>query len=257
MTGAGAVLTLVLVEWTGGLLLAAGWTESWNVVTRGHFRIIAWTAIALGIGAFFSFRATGAASGTIAIVALIAFAVLFLAAQYVRSDQVGHVIGVAGGIVGAVALAILGSLSDVWDPWLISVGLIVGMLLVGGVGNGMLLGHWYLNQPGLKPFALERLTNLTLVAVVLSTVFGLVCYGPLTSARTEGAVLGLPGFGESFSFAFYVAWLVILAFTGGVVWAARRCVKIRSIQSATGLFYVALLTAGVAEFLVRYLMVNA
>ncbi|MEA2477501.1 MAG: hypothetical protein QOC87_1700, partial [Actinomycetota bacterium] len=42
-----------------------------------------------------------------------------------------------------------------------------------------------------------------------------------------------------------------------VVWAARRCVNIKSIQSATGLYYVAILTAGVAEFLVRYLMLNA
>jgi hypothetical protein len=41
------------------------------------------------------------------------------------------------------------------------------------------------------------------------------------------------------------------------VWMARRCVKIRSIQSATGLYYVAILTAGVSEFLVRYLMINA
>jgi hypothetical protein len=46
-------------------------------------------------------------------------------------------------------------------------------------------------------------------------------------------------------------------FTGVVSWMARRCVRIRSIQSATGLFYVAILTAGVSEFLVRYLMVNA
>jgi hypothetical protein len=42
-----------------------------------------------------------------------------------------------------------------------------------------------------------------------------------------------------------------------VVALARRCVAIRSIQSATGLMYVALLTAGVAELLVRYLMLNA
>jgi hypothetical protein len=38
---------------------------------------------------------------------------------------------------------------------------------------------------------------------------------------------------------------------------ARRCIQIRSIQSATGLYYVAILTAGVAEFVLRYLMVNA
>jgi hypothetical protein len=79
----------------------------------------------------------------------------------------------------------------------------------------------------------------------------------LANASTEGAVLGLPGFGESFSLAFYLVWIALLGLTGAVVWAARRCVSLRSIQSATGLLYVAVLSAGVSEFLVRYLMVNA
>jgi hypothetical protein len=84
-----------------------------------------------------------------------------------------------------------------------------------------------------------------------------VSAGKLASASTEGAVLGLPGFGESFSLVFFLAWLAVAGLTATVVWMARRCVRIKSIQSATGLFYVALLTAGVSEFLVRYLMVNA
>ena len=251
------MLALVLVEWAGGLLGAAGWTQSWAVVTRGHFRIIAWTAILFAGGALLSLRSVGSAGATAAVIVLIAFAVLFLAAQYVRSEQVGYFVGVTAAGAGAVALAIMASLLPGWSAWLAGAGLIAGMLLVGGVTNGMLLGHWYLNQPGLKPWALERLTNLALVAVALSAVTGLVAYSTLTSARTEGAVLGVPGFGESFSVVFYLAWLAVLGFTGAVVWMARRCVKIRSIQSATGLFYVALLTAGVSEFLVRYLMVNA
>ena len=257
MTGGGAVLALVLVEWAGGLLGAAGWTESWSVVTRGHFRIIGWTAIAFAIGALFSVRDVGSSAVTGAVIALIVLSVLFLAAQYVRSDQVGHVVGVLGGLVGAVTLAMMAALVPGWPAWLATIGLISGMLLVGGVTNGMLLGHWYLNQPGLKPWALARLTDLALVAVGLTGVAGLAAYDLLANARTEGAVLGVAGFGDSFSLVFYVAWLAVLGFTGAVVWMARRCVKIRSIQSATGLFYVALLTAGVSEFLVRYLMVNA
>jgi hypothetical protein len=128
---------------------------------------------------------------------------------------------------------------------------------LGAVTNGMMLGHWYLNQPGLKPWALARLTQLSVGGVSASGLLGLVAVGRLTSASTEGAVLGLSGFGDEFGVAFYAIWLLLLGFTGVVVWAARRCVKIRSIQSATGLYYVAILTAGVSEFLVRYLMVNA
>jgi hypothetical protein len=90
-----------------------------------------------------------------------------------------------------------------------------------------------------------------------SAVTGVAAVGLLSSAETEGAVLGLPGFGESFGVVFFAVWIVLVGFTGAVVWMARRCIAIKSIQSATGLYYVALLTAGVAEFVVRYLMVNA
>lgn len=144
-----------------------------------------------------------------------------------------------------------------WAAWSAALGLIAGLVLLGGVTNGMLLGHWYLNQPGLKPWALGRLTDATLAGIGVAMILGLVFAGKLATASTEGAVLGLPGFGESFSMVFFLAWLAIAGLTGAVVWMARRCVKIKSIQSATGLFYVALLTAGVSEFLVRYLMVNA
>jgi high-affinity Fe2+/Pb2+ permease len=120
-----------------------------------------------------------------------------------------------------------------------------------------LLGHWYLNQPGLKPWALARLTQLALIAAGATALLGAISVSKLATASTEGSVLGLPGFGDSFGAVFYGAWVLILVFTIGVVVMARRCVKIRSIQSATGLYYVALLTAGVSEFLVRYLMVNA
>lgn len=273
MSGAEAVLALVLVEWTGGLLGAAGWSQSWSVVRRGHFKIIAWTAIAFAMGAFLAFRASvpdvSAVPGTristgpnsdfvaVALVVLMGVAVFYLAAQYVRTEMVGAIVGITGAVVAGVALVGAANLLPSWTMWLAALGLIAGLVLLGGVTNGMLLGHWYLNQPGLKPWALGRLTDATLIGILAAVGLGLVSAGKLATASTEGSVMGLPGFGESFSMVFFVAWLAMAALTGAVVWAARRCVKIKSIQSATGLFYVALLTAGVSEFLVRYLMVNA
>jgi len=121
----------------------------------------------------------------------------------------------------------------------------------------MLLGHWYLNQPGLQPSALARLTTLALVATALAAALGAAGGRLLAGASTEGAVLGLPGFGSSFGAIFFAVWAALVVFTGAVVWAARRCIAIRSIQSATGLYYVAVLSAGASEFLVLYLMLNA
>ena len=261
MTGAGAVVALVLLEWTIGSLAAAAWTQSWKVVSRGHFRVLAWCSLVIAILALVANRAAiegiDAGAQPSLVVALVIGAALYLVVQYSRTDVPGTVVGASAAAVGVVALALAGGVIEGWPAALAALELIAGAALLGAVTNGMLLGHWYLNQPGLKPWALARLTQLAVIAIVASGVLGLAAVAKLANASTEGAVLGIPGFGESFGVAFFVIWVALLGFTGAVVWGARRCIKIRSIQSATGLYYVALLTAGVSEFLVRYLMVNA
>lgn len=255
------MLALVLVEWAAGWAAIAAWSQSWEVVRRGHFRITAWAVMVVGVLAFFANGAaieglSQAGAQPALVLALAVLTVVYALAQYVRGDIVGVITGALAGAAGTVALALSARYIEGWGQVLAAAGLISGALLLGAVTNGMMLGHWYLNQPGLKTWALGRLTDLCLIGVALSGLAGLVAYGELTGATTEGAVLGIPGFGESFSFIFFFVWLSMLGLTGAVAWGARRCVQIRSIQSATGLLYVAILSAGVAEFMVRYLMVN-
>ena len=52
------------------------------------------------------------------------------------------------------------------------------------VENGMMLGHWYLNQPGLKTWALGRITDLALYAVIASGVIQVISLLP--SLRAAG-----------------------------------------------------------------------
>lgn len=258
MSGAGAVAGLVLLEWSVGWVAAAAWTQSWQVIRRGHFRIIAWGVVlssALALVVLWSDTA-----GDATRVLLIAFLVcsgLYALAQYVRTDLPGVILGVLGTASGIGALVVAAADIDGWPLALAALGLVAGAALLGAVTNGMLLGHWYLNQPGLKPWALARLTLGTLVSIAAVAVAGAVGATRLMDAPTEGAILGLPGFGRSFGGVFFAAWVLLIFFTAAIVWMARRCVSIRSIQSATGLFYVAVLTAGVSEFVVRYLMVQA
>lgn len=237
---------------------AAAWTQSWKVVRRGHFRITAWIVVALAAGTVLAVSASDAGGGVGVLAGvMLGASIVYLLAQYSRGDLPGVVLGGIATAVGVAALGAAGEQIREWPSLIAALGLVAGALFLGAVTNGMMLGHWYLNQPGLKPWALGRLTTLATVGVFASATLGLVTAPLLVDASTEGAVLGLPGFGDDFGPAFYAIWLVLLVFTGWVVWAARRCVKIRSIQSATGLYYVALLTAGVSEFLIRYLMVNA
>ena len=262
MTGAGAVVALVMIEWATGWLAVSAWSQSWGVIRRGHFRITAWAILITAVLAYLSNR-SGVAEADDAglqqalVIALVAGSVLYLLVQYSRTDLPGVVVGYVAALVGAGAMVASADLLPAWNVWVASVHLIAGAALLGSVTSGMMLGHWYLNQPGLKPWALARITTLALASTVAVGIVGLASISRLTSAETEGAVLGIPGFGDSFGTPFFIIWLVLVAFTGVIVVAARRCVNIKSIQSATGLYYVALLTAGVAEFLVRYLLVNS
>ena len=262
MTGAGAVLTLVLLTWSVGSVAAAAWTQSWGVVTRGHFRIAAWLVCALAaLVVAASWPTISELEGSGGIRALVIVftlaAIAHLIVQYGQTDGIASFAGYVTAAIGALALIAFGAALESWPLWSSAVGLLSGALLWGATTNGMLLGHWYLNQPGLKPWALGRLTTLGLVAAVAVAVWGAASASRLLGAPTEGAALGLPGFGANLGPTFFWSWAALVVLTAGVVYMARRCVQIRSIQSATGLYYVALLTAGVAEFLGRYLMVNA
>lgn len=275
MTGAEAVLAFVLLQWTTGWAGAAAWTQSWRVVRRGHLRITGWVVLALALITVPVFRAavpvfavpvgapdqaTPFRPGEIQNVLVTAVAVaagLFAAAQYLKSERAGVAAGALVAVLGGAALVTSADLIAGWPVALAALSLLGGALFLGAVANGMMLGHWYLNQPGLEPGALRRLTHLALVGIGSSGLLGLAAVRLLAGATTDGAVLGLTGFGAGFGVAFYLVWVALLAFSGGVVWMARRCVNIRSIQSATGLYYVALLTSGTSEFVLRYLMVNS
>ena len=260
MTGAGAVVGIVLLCWAVGLVAGATWTQSWSVVRRGHFRIVAWVGLSVvALAAYSYLHAISPAEGRserLAIVIVTGALVAYLAVQYLFSEAVGVVVGIGVSTLGVVAIVLVAVEITGWPAWLAVPALLAGAGLLGAVTNGMLLGHWYLNQPGLKPWALARLTRAGLIVTVISAGVGLLAATRLAGATTEGAALGLPGFGADLGPAFYLIWLALVGFTGAVVYAALRCIQIRSIQSATGLYYVAILTAGVSEFLVRYLMVN-
>lgn len=253
---------LVLLEWTVGWVAVAAWSQSWDVITRGHFRITAWGALLLGATAGYATLVapqglTGASTTKGLLVAGAVLLVGFLAVQYSNTHLPGVVLGSLVALFGFYLLFDIAAYIDGWQRLVAWSHLVVGALFLGGVTNGMMLGHWYLNQPGLKPGALARLTMLSLVACGASLALGLATVSVLSKASTEGAAMGIQGFGRDFGIFFYGIWVAFVGLTGAVVWMARRCIQIKSIQSATGLYYVAILTAGVSEFVLRYLMVNA
>jgi hypothetical protein len=108
-----------------------------------------------------------------------------------------------------------------WLKWAAAGGALLSGLVSGLAVHAMLLGHWYLNAPGMRVDALRRMIDLALAAWGLELAW-------------SGAALatgGWPG--------------------GGVM--ARKTLDIPNTQSATGILYVACLAAILGELTAQLL----
>ena len=146
------------------------------------------------------------------------------------------------GLVGLVAAGI-----DAGSPaWLSVLRLVVGAAFLGSVTDAMLLGHWYLVQPGLARGPLLELVRWTgwlwpfEVAVLLIPV-GMVSVLNGTIDDDYGGILGW-------------MWLTCAVTTIGLVLVTRAALKERqyaAVMAATGLLYLAILTAFGTDLVAR------
>ncbi|MBX3284946.1 MAG: hypothetical protein KF703_06350 [Actinobacteria bacterium] len=149
------------------------------------------------------------------------------------------------GLVGLVAAGI-----DAGSPaWLSVLRLLVGAAFLGAVTDAMLLGHWYLVQPGLARGPLLELVRWTgwiwplEVAVFLIPV-GMVSVLNGTIDDDYGGILGW-------------MWVTCAVTTIGLVLVTRAALKERqysAVMAATGLLYLAILTAFGTDLVARALL---
>jgi hypothetical protein len=159
--------------------------------------------------------------------------------------------GVAGLGLDAVApgrdgsaLALAALLANTW----------LSSALLGLTGTGMLLGHWYLNEPGLPTRHLWRMAHWLLIAVLAQGLF------PAAHALTA-VVVGEPARAQQVlrlipdhPILFGGRILVGIVATLVVALVIRNTLRIPNVQSATGFFYIAILTVLLGEVLGRALL---
>jgi hypothetical protein len=116
---------------------------------------------------------------------------------------------------------------------------VTGGLVLGTTMAAMLLGHWYLNAPGMPLAPLVRLIGLLAAAVVLR---GGVC---ALGLEAEVAAHGWPRMTDLSFLA--LRWIGGLAGTAVLAVMAWRTLKIPNTQSATGILYVAVITTFLGE----------
>ena len=126
--------------------------------------------------------------------------------------------------------------------------------LLGLTFTGMLLGHWYLNEPGLPTRHVWRMAHWFLVAVLAQGLFP-ASYALLAVAVGDPAQAGqilrvIPDHPILFGGRVLVGTLATLV----VALVIRNTLKIPNVQSATGFFYIAILTVLLGEVLGRALL---
>ena len=146
------------------------------------------------------------------------------------------------GVPGLVAAGI-----DAGDPALLSVvRVLVGAAFLGSVSDGMLLGHWYLVQPGLARRPLIEMVRWTgiiwpfeVAALLWPTGMVSVLDGSIDDGY--GGMLGW-------------FWVACAVTTIGLVVVTRAALRERyysAVMAATGLLYLAILTAFGTDLVAR------
>jgi len=138
------------------------------------------------------------------------------------------------GTMGLVAAA----LDAGGNPAVSLARMLVGAAFLGAVSDAMLLGHWYLVQPGLDRGPLRQLVVATAALWPAELVVFLLPTGMLAvlSGAIDDGYGGLLGW-------FWATSVVTTIGLLGVTWAALRERQYSAVMAATGLLYLAILTA--------------
>ena len=140
-------------------------------------------------------------------------------------------------LLGLVALVAAGI--DAGDPVLLALArTLVGALFLGAVSDAMLLGHWYLVQPGLARAPIIELVRWTSILWPFELLVLLWPTGMLSvlSGTIDDGYGGMLGW-------YWVASTVATILLVGATRAALRERQYSAVMAATGLLYLAILTA--------------
>ena len=148
------------------------------------------------------------------------------------------------GFVGVVAAA-LGASGDV-QPILHLARVVVGAAFLGVVSNSMLLGHWYLVQPGLRREPLRE--HVRHLGAIWPVEVGLLLLPTGMIAVLTGSIDD--GYGGLLGW-FWVACAVTTVALAAVAMAALRERQYAAVMAATGLLYLAILTGFGTDLVAR------
>ncbi len=146
------------------------------------------------------------------------------------------------GVVGLIAAGLAAGGNDA----LAVARTLAGAAFLGAVTDAMLLGHWYLVQPGLRRRLLDELVSW--VIWVWPVEVGLLLVPPGMVSVLNGSIDD--GWGGTLGWF----WVACAVTTLGLALVTRAALKERqysAVMAATGLLYLAILTAFGTDLVAR------
>ena len=253
MTGAAGYMALVLAEAVGGSLAFLWCLPLWNEVKRGFFTLTTGILLGLALGAWLSTRAArmpgddaGRWSATFALVTAAAVALSFVL-MLAKRHRPARVVGFASvAVAGATLVAMAGTGRQSFALSLFQ--LLAGAAFLGSITDGLLLGHWYLTDRGLPRAPIDRMTTAMLVAVVVEAVAIVTSgFGGVETSTSLNPLLTAGALAPWIALGMVGTTLLIAVLTR----AALRGERASAVQSATGFYYLAVVTAFTAEVAVK------
>jgi hypothetical protein len=231
-----------LLQWaTGGIaflwftLRSQEISIGYSKLLRGVFGSLAIFAVAAG---FYFDKVLIREIASIAVV-LIAFATI------AKKSSKFDLVAVAIGAIGLVASVVTSNDANLVDL----LRVLVGAAFLGAVTDLMLLGHWYLVQPGMTRKLLNELTNMLLIIWPLEIFVMILPTGMISvlNGTIDDGWNGVLGY----------FWVGCASLTGILAWLTRAALKERSysaVMAATGLSYLAILTAFGTDLVARAIL---
>jgi len=239
----------VMLQWAAGGMLFFVYTFRTGEISVGYGKLLrgVYAALALiGVGLGVAF---GAVLGR--EIAAVVLAVLALAA-FARRDTTFDVLAALAGFVGVVIATFAVEHGDgLGNDALWLARLVVGAVFLGAVSDAMLLGHWYLVQPGMPRKLLNQITNVLLVVWPIEVLVMVLPTGMISvlNGTIDDGWNGVLGW----------FWLACASLTGVLAWFTRAALRERSysaVMAATGLSYLAILMGFGTDLIARALLMT-
>jgi len=235
-----------------GLSVALVLTPS-SLVPAGFFRVN--MLVVLGLATFAALLCGQAPPAYAWLLPAAAAVTAWMAsiAWFAERTRPGIVLCVITAVLLAAATAVVqvatdGTLTGGWPH--VGAALLSG-LVTGLTVHAMLLGHWYLNAPGMRVDVLRRMIDVALAAWAVQLVVA------TAAALPAGALAAGTTGGPTTMALVSLRWLAGLAGLPVLLWLSRKTLDIPNTQSATGILYVACLAAILGELTAQLLSVAA